>query len=243
MLRHSIFTAAGLAAAALAMGIAAPAQAQNLSANEKLFAELAKLPAEERKARLIAGAKKEGKLEMIHSLRRKLGRDHIKGFTKMYPFIEVKNSDMGSQDAAERLVAEETAGRHLTDVANAQGKEKACQRGCTAVIDSSHQIGGRLFAHALQRGQLLLGQGKKIGHRVDQPRLHQLIDQLVSQSFDIHGTARGEVLDGLLALRGTEQPAAAAKDHIPNHHRRRGVGLQARIPGERSGADSPIAVR
>jgi iron(III) transport system substrate-binding protein len=116
MLRHSIFTAAGLAAAALAMGIAAPAQAQNLSANEKLFAELAKLPAEERKARLIAGAKKEGKLEMIHSLRRKLGRDHIKGFTKMYPFIEVKNSDMGSQDAAERLVAEETAGRHLTDV-------------------------------------------------------------------------------------------------------------------------------
>lgn len=104
------------AAAVLAAAIGAPAGAQDLSAAEKLYAELAKLPAKERQARLVAGAKKEGRLDMIHSLRRKLGRDHIKGFTKMYPFIEVKNSDMGSQDAAERLVAEETAGRHLTDI-------------------------------------------------------------------------------------------------------------------------------
>ncbi|MDH3241653.1 MAG: extracellular solute-binding protein [Alphaproteobacteria bacterium] len=117
MVRRSLFTAAGLAAAAvLAVGLFAPALAQDLSANEKLYAELAKLPAKEREARLVAGAKKEGRLDMIHSLRRKLGRDHIAGFTKKYPFIEVKNSDMGSQDAAERLVAEETAGRHLTDL-------------------------------------------------------------------------------------------------------------------------------
>ncbi len=116
MKRISLFTSVGMAAAvALALGLAAPAGAQNLTANEKLYAELAKLPAKERQARLVAGAKKEGRIEMIHSLRRKLGRDHIKGFTKMYPFITVKNSDMGSQDAAERLVAEETAGRHLTD--------------------------------------------------------------------------------------------------------------------------------
>lgn len=101
--------------AALAMAITVPVAAQSLSANEKLYAKLAKLSAKERQARLVAGAKKEGTIEMIHSLRRKLGRNHIKGFTKKYPFIKVKNSDMGSQDAAERLVAEETAGRHLTD--------------------------------------------------------------------------------------------------------------------------------
>ncbi|MCZ6741026.1 MAG: extracellular solute-binding protein [Alphaproteobacteria bacterium] len=101
--------------AAFFVAVTAPAGAQSLSANEKLYAELAKLPAKERQARLVAGAKKEGTIEMIHSLRRKLGRNHIKGFTKKYPFIKVKNSDMGSQDAAERVVAEETAGRHLTD--------------------------------------------------------------------------------------------------------------------------------
>lgn len=116
MTAKSFVSVTGMAAAAaLAMAMAAPAGAEQMSANEKLYAELAKLPAKERHARLVAGAKKEGRIDMIHSLRRKLGRDHIKGFTKMYPFIEVKNSDMGSQDAAERLVAEETAGRHLTD--------------------------------------------------------------------------------------------------------------------------------
>ena len=87
--------------AAFLVAVTAPAGAQSLSANEKLYAELAKLPAKERQARLVAGAKKEGTIEMIHSLRRKLGRNHIKGFTKKYPFIKVKNSDMGSQDAAE----------------------------------------------------------------------------------------------------------------------------------------------
>jgi iron(III) transport system substrate-binding protein len=102
--------------AGFTIAMTAPAGAQSLSANEKLYAELAKLSAKERQARLVAGAKKEGTIEMIHSLRRKLGREHIKGFTKKYPFIKVKNSDMGSQDAAARLVAEETAGRHLTDV-------------------------------------------------------------------------------------------------------------------------------
>ena len=114
---HRIIGLAGSLAvtAAFAVAMAAPAAAQSLSANEKLYAKLAKLPAKERHAALVAGAKKEGTIEMIHSLRRKLGRNHIKGFTKMYPFIKVKNSDMGSQDAAERLVAEETAGRHLTD--------------------------------------------------------------------------------------------------------------------------------
>lgn len=109
------FVTGAIALAAFLAVTATPASAAELSANEKIYAALAKLPDKERQARLVAGAKKEGKIEMIHSLRRKLGRAHIKGFTKKYPFITVKNSDMGSQDAAERLVAEETAGRHLTD--------------------------------------------------------------------------------------------------------------------------------
>jgi ABC-type Fe3+ transport system substrate-binding protein len=108
----------------IAMGIvilmSSSAHAQDttppLSAVEKLYAELAKLPAAERSKRLEDGARKEGKLSFIHSWRGQLGSRHVALFQKRYPFVKVEISDIGSQDAAERLVAEETAGRHLTDI-------------------------------------------------------------------------------------------------------------------------------
>jgi len=83
---------------------------------EKLYADLAKLPAAEREKRIEAGARKEGVLTLVKTIRGKLGRGHLKLFAKRYPWLKVEHSEMGSQDAAERLVAEETAGRHLTDV-------------------------------------------------------------------------------------------------------------------------------
>src|SRR5262249_27930029 len=45
--------------------------------------------------------------------------NHVEVFKKRYPFLHVElEGDIGSQDAAERLYAEETAGRHFTDVIN-----------------------------------------------------------------------------------------------------------------------------
>jgi iron(III) transport system substrate-binding protein len=82
---------------------------------EQLFAELATLKADQRGNRLEEGARKEGKLNFIHTFRGKLARDHVRLFEKRYPFVKVEMADMGSQDAAERFIAEETAGRHLTD--------------------------------------------------------------------------------------------------------------------------------
>jgi iron(III) transport system substrate-binding protein len=83
---------------------------------ERLFAELAKLKADQREKRLEEGARKEGKLNFIHTFRGKLARDHVRLFEKRYPFVKVEMADMGSQDAAERFIAEETAKRHLTDI-------------------------------------------------------------------------------------------------------------------------------
>lgn len=83
---------------------------------EKLYADLAKLPAAERSKRIIAGAKKEGTLAFVEALRGKLGRGHTSLFTKRYPWLKAERSELGAQDAAGRLIAEETAGRHLTDV-------------------------------------------------------------------------------------------------------------------------------
>lgn len=89
------------------------------SAAERLYAELSKLPAAERQKRLEDGARREGKLVLIHTMRGNLGVDHVALFRKRFPFLTVElEGDIGSQDAAERLYAEETAGRHLTDVIN-----------------------------------------------------------------------------------------------------------------------------
>src|ERR1051326_5765927 len=85
------------------------------TAAEKLYEERAKLKPDQRSKRLEDGARKEGKLTFIHTFRGKLARDQVRLFEKRYPFVKVELTDMGSQDAAERLIAEETAKRHLTD--------------------------------------------------------------------------------------------------------------------------------
>lgn len=104
-------TASGM----LALGAHAPAQAAGERKAEKLYAELAKLPDEKRHERLIAGAKKEGTLEYVNSLSRGIVRRLKKSFSEKYPFLQLKFTNKGSQDASEQLFAEEKAGRHLTD--------------------------------------------------------------------------------------------------------------------------------
>ena len=118
-MKRSVYGVATLLLATLVLtgARAAPAQAASQPTPvEQLYAELAKLPADERAKRIEEGARKEGKLVFVHTWRGKLARDHIALFRKRYPFINVDMTDIGSQDASERLVAEETAGRHLTDV-------------------------------------------------------------------------------------------------------------------------------
>jgi iron(III) transport system substrate-binding protein len=86
---------------------------------DKIYADLAKLPAAERTKRLEDGARAEGKLVLVHTMRGHESADHIALFNKRYPFLKIEaEADIGSQDAAERLYSEETAGRHLTDVIN-----------------------------------------------------------------------------------------------------------------------------
>jgi iron(III) transport system substrate-binding protein len=89
--------------------------AGDLSSVESIYADLAKLTPQERQARLEEGARKEGKLVLVNTLR---GQNDTQAalFKKHYPYITLEmTDDIGSQDAAEQLYAEETAGRHLTD--------------------------------------------------------------------------------------------------------------------------------
>jgi len=103
--------AASLLGPALAMAQTAPV--------DKIYADLARLSPAERQSQIEEGARKEGTLVFIHTMRGNLSVDHVALFKKRYPFLNVQlEGDIGSQDAAERLYAEETAGRHLTDVIN-----------------------------------------------------------------------------------------------------------------------------
>jgi iron(III) transport system substrate-binding protein len=86
---------------------------------DRAYAQLAALPPAERAKRIEDGARAEGKLAMIHTMRGDLSIDHVALFQKRYPFLKIElEGDIGSQDATERLFTEETAGRHLTDVVN-----------------------------------------------------------------------------------------------------------------------------
>jgi len=109
----------GLLVGAIAAGTltVAPAGAAQ-SPDEKLYEQLAKLAPAARERALEAGARKEGTVVIVHTYRGKEARDHIALFQKQYPWLNIQESDIGSQDAAQRLYAEETAGRHLTDVVN-----------------------------------------------------------------------------------------------------------------------------
>jgi ABC-type Fe3+ transport system substrate-binding protein len=89
--------------------------ARDLTPAEQIYADLAKLAPDTRHARILEGARKEGKFRFVHSLRGDLGTDHVALFAKHYPFVTLEQSELGSQDAAERLITEETAGRHITD--------------------------------------------------------------------------------------------------------------------------------
>ena len=101
--------------AVLAAPVLASITAAAQTPAEALYAELQNLPPAERQARLEDGARKEGKLVVINTLR---GQNETQAalFVKHYPFITLEQTnDIGSQDAAEQLYSEETAGRHLTD--------------------------------------------------------------------------------------------------------------------------------
>ena len=116
MKRPSPFLAASAAFAVLVL-TGASVSAQELTAAEKLYADLAKLPAAERTQKLIDGAKKEGELSITRGYGGQEGIAHLKLFENRYG-VKVKYEIMGSQFSAERVITEERVGKHLTDVSS-----------------------------------------------------------------------------------------------------------------------------
>jgi iron(III) transport system substrate-binding protein len=112
MTRTSLILALALAGALL-FPLSVPAQ--QLTAAEKLYAELASLPLAEREKRLYEGAKKEGTVVITRGYAGTEGLNHLRLFEKRYPELKVSFSILSTAQGVERLIQEETAGRHLTD--------------------------------------------------------------------------------------------------------------------------------
>ena len=121
--KRSIEVAGGLALVLALASATFPATAQELTAVERLYADLAKLPPAERTAKLYEGAKKEGQFTLTRGYAGAEGIAHLRLFEARYPGITVKFENMPSQKSVERVIAEATAGRYLTDISSSTGSD------------------------------------------------------------------------------------------------------------------------
>jgi iron(III) transport system substrate-binding protein len=104
-----------LCVAVLAVSLEVQAQGLAQTAVEQYYAGLAALPSAERQRKLEDGAGKEGPIILLSTTSGQRGVNQMKMFQTRYPLMKAERGDLRSPDAVERLVAEETAGRHLSD--------------------------------------------------------------------------------------------------------------------------------
>ena len=108
-----VLVAACFAFAGSVPGDRSAARAQ--TAVERLFSDLAALPVAERQKRIEDGARKEGAVVLIATTAGQRGVNHMKLFQNRYPTLKPERGELNSPEAVERFIAEESAGRHLSD--------------------------------------------------------------------------------------------------------------------------------
>src|SRR5690606_23624634 len=81
----------------------------------------------------------------------------------------------------------------FTDFANAESVQKLGQGSPLTLLERVLEFLSRFLAHAFEALELLDPQGVEIGRRLDEPGLDELVDELRTQSLDIHCTSRSEV--------------------------------------------------
>jgi len=84
----------------------------------EILSEINKLSASERKARLIAGAKKEGKVVYYASGNVRDNQKMVIAFKKRYPFLDVEYSGGGGSRIVQRTHTEFLAKHYVVDVVN-----------------------------------------------------------------------------------------------------------------------------
>jgi hypothetical protein len=81
------FAALVIVAATILAAMEAHTEPAQLSATEAIYARLGTQPTTERARLIEEGARREGKLVLVHTLRGELGAGHIELFRRRFPFL------------------------------------------------------------------------------------------------------------------------------------------------------------
>ena len=123
--------------------------------------------------------------------------------------------DTGVHDGVEFAeMAGQVFGGGLTDVADTQAVEETWQRCLLGLFQRGQHVLGGLVGHTVESCQGHQTEFVQVGQGAHDLRVHQLVHQLFTQAFDVHGAALGEVQHGLFALGRAEQAAGAAVVHF-----------------------------
>src|SRR6516165_6610760 len=84
------------------------------------------------------------------------------------------------------------------------------QAALLARLDSIEQVLRGLLAHAFQLQELIHRQAVEVRNAANQVGIHQLVDDLLAKTLDIHGTAAGIGAKDVLGLADALVAAGAA---------------------------------
>lgn len=102
---------------ALAAGLLSSSPVRAAGDAESVLKALESLPAAEREKRLIAGAKKEGRVVWYTTDGPRPTQMMLRAFSKKYPFVKAEFIRAKSREILDRITTEGRAGRHLFDLA------------------------------------------------------------------------------------------------------------------------------
>ena len=91
----------------------------------------------------------------------------------------------------------------LPHVADAQREQDTLKRNRLALGQAVQKVVHRFLGHALQRQQLICGQGVQIRHIPKEAGVHQLRHGFFPEPIHIHGLPRDEMLNAASHLGGT----------------------------------------
>src|SRR5215472_6023751 len=94
----------------------------------------------------------------------------------------------------------EILGGGFADVTDSQRENEPRKRCCPTPVNRRHDVCRGLLRHPLQLGKCRHAELVQVGRRVNDAGIDELIDQLVSQAFDVHRPTVGKVQQRLLAL-------------------------------------------
>ncbi len=104
--------------------------------------------------------------------------------------------------------------RRLADVANAECEQEPRKRRGLAALERLDQLGGRFLAHAVELGELRNAEPVQVRGILHEPEVHELVDQLAAEAFDVHRPPGRKMAERLLQLGRTHECARAAGDRL-----------------------------